>query len=89
MKLRVGGVCSMVTSFIVVVDAGTDFGFPDGASSILLFTEALLGEVIGVSWLGIVTLLDQISSTTNVFCFVASSRFGINFPVSKSVVGRA
>ena len=89
MKLRIGGVCSIVTSSIAVVDVDTDFGLPDGASSILLVSVALLGEVIGVSWLGAGTLLDQICSTTNVFCFVTSSSFGVNLPVSKSVVGRA
>ena len=89
MKLRTGGVRSMVTSSTEVLDADTDFVSRDGASSILLFFETLLGKLIGVSWLGAGTLLDQMSSTTNVFCFVTSSSFGINLPVSKSVFGRA
>jgi len=73
----------------VVADVDTDVGLPDDASSILRFSTALLGEAIGVRGGGVAILLVQISFTTNLFGFVASSSSGNNFPVSKSVAGRA
>ena len=89
MRLRIGGVCSVVTSSTAVAGADTELGMPGDASSILRFSKALLDEVIGVRGGGIPMLLGQISFTTNLFDFVASSSFDINFPVSKSMAGRA
>ena len=89
MRLRTGGVCSMVTSSTAVADADTAFGASDGASPILRFSEALLGEAIGIREVGVGTLLGPFLFTTNLFCFVASSSSDINVPVSRSVVGRA
>ena len=89
MRLRIGAACSVVTSSTAVADADTDVGLPDDASSILRFSKALLGEAIGVRGGGAAILLGQVSVTTNLFGFLASSSSGINFPVSKSVAGRA
>ena len=89
MRLRIGGACSVVTSSAAVANADIGIGLPDDASSILRFSKALLGEAIGVRGGGVAILLGQMSFTTNLFGFVASSSFGINCPVTKSVAGRA
>ena len=89
MRLSIGGAGSVVASSTAVADADTDIGLPDEASSILRFSKALLGEAIGVRGGGAAILLGQVSVTTNLFGFAASSSFGINCPVSKSVAGRA
>ena len=89
MRFRIGGACSVVTSSAAVANADTGIVLPDDASSILRFSKALLGEAIGVRGGGVAILLGQMSFTTNLFGFIASLSFRINFRLSKSVAGRA